>query len=296
MKACNTLSAIVVMVALVSVSILTMAQDNEKKSVNLSLSYTQVNQLAPMLKVNAKSKVGKKFEPVEGIEVAFFLGEASDVNRMGTVVTDRRGNGTFSLPSNFAVRADSMETMMFTGTSVSNKGYEASDASVEVSRARIRLTLAEQDSVRKIFAQVLAKQDGVWKVVPGADVKLFVKRLFSDLPVGDDIYVTDDNGNVSGDFQITIPGDPQGSIIVGAKLEDNDIYGTVIAAKTVKWGTPLPMDNSFNKRTLWATRNKTPVWLLIFPNLIIVSVWGFIVYLFVIIRRIRKIGMTQPTH
>ena len=59
----------------------------------------------------------------------------------------------------------------------------------------------------------------------------------------------------------------------------NEAYGSLVSTKTAKWGQPRVPDNSFAKRTLWATRDKTPLWLLIFPNLIIVTVWGIIFYL-----------------
>jgi hypothetical protein len=268
----------------------TSAQDPEKKTIKLGISYRAVNKMAPALLVTAKTKNGKKFEAVEYVEIIAFLGEPSDVNKLGSVVTDRKGTGYIAVPDGLLPVLDSLEMMSFTATSRASAGYEAGEASLEMSKARIELSLSEADSVRTIDATVMAFQEGAWKPLPEAEVKLFVKRLFSDLPVGDETYTTDADGKVTAEYTITLPGDPEGSIIVGAKLDDNDTYGTVIAAQSVKWGTPQAADNSFNKRTLWATRDKTPVWLLIFPNVIIATVWGFIFYLFYLIRKIRKIG------
>ena len=63
--------------------------------------------------------------------------------------------------------------------------------------------------------------------------------------------------------------------------------------KTVKWGLPTEVDNSFYKRTLWAARDKTPYWLLITPNVIIITVWGFIIYLLYLVQLIRKLGKDE---
>jgi hypothetical protein len=106
----------------------------------------------------------------------------------------------------------------------------------------------------------------------------------------EETYTTDESGHVSSEFSLTIPGDAQGDIVIGAKIDDHEVYGSLVATKTAKWGLPLVPDDSFSKRTLWATRDKTPLWLLIFPNLIILTVWGIIVYLVYQITRIVKIG------
>ncbi len=269
------------------------AQDTEKKSIKLGISYRAVNKMAPVLLVTAKTKNGKKFEAVEGLEIIAFSGAPADNNKLGSVITDRKGSGYIAMPDAMVPALDSLEAMSFTATSRESDRFESGEASMEVSKARIVLSLGEADSVRTIQATVLALQEGVWKPVPEAEVKLFVKRLFSDLSVGDETYTSDAEGKVTAEYNITLPGDPEGSIIVGAKLEDNDTYGTVIAAQAIAWGTPKAIDNSFEKRTLWATRDKTPVWLLIFPNVIIATVWGFIFYLFYLIRKIRKIGMAD---
>jgi hypothetical protein len=113
----------------------------------------------------------------------------------------------------------------------------------------------------------------------------------SDLKATDeDSYSTDKNGEVSAGFTLSLPGDAQGNIMIGAKIDDHEVYGNLVSSKIAKWGLPRVPDNSFAKRTLWSTRDKTPLWLLIFPNLIIISVWGIIFYLFYQIARIIKIG------
>ena len=99
---------------------------------------------------------------------------------------------------------------------------------------------------------------------------------------------------MSAEFGFDLPGDAQGDITIGAKIDEHEVYGSLMSTKAAKWGVPLDSDTSFAKsfakRTLWSTRDKTPIWLLVFPNLIIVSVWGIIFYLIYQIFRIIKLG------
>ena len=118
----------------------------------------------------------------------------------------------------------------------------------------------------------------------------------SDLKVSEEeTFSTDPQGEASTEFSLSVPGDTQGNITVGAKLDDHEAYGSLVSAKAVKWGVPRAPDTSFSKRTLWATRDKTPIWLLVFPNLIIVVVWGIIFYLICQIARIIKIGKANAS-
>ena len=146
-----------------------------------------------------------------------------------------------------------------------------------------------------IHAKVLAFQDTGWVAQPETEIKLVVRRLMSDLSATEEeTFTTDKNGEASAEFSLSIPGDAQGNIDIGAKIDDHEMYGSLVSTKAAKWGVPLNPDNSFAKtfarRTLWATRDKTPIWLLVFPNLIIVSVWGIIFFLIYQITRIIKLG------
>ncbi|MEK7199532.1 MAG: hypothetical protein AAB212_06395 [Bacteroidota bacterium] len=54
---------------------------------------------------------------------------------------------------------------------------------------------------------------------------------------------------------------------------------------------PFTPVNTFDERTLFATRDKAPLWLLFLAGSIVVSVWSVIIYLVRQIIKIRKIGM-----
>jgi hypothetical protein len=291
----NKVIKIVQVISILVVAMPILAQQESTKSaLRIDLSYYQVNDDLPVLKIQAKTKVGKKFEAVEGIAINVFFNEESSEGFMGQVKTSGKGIAALTLPAKFSEAWRSLSGFTFMATVTSNNQFEDTRTEIEISKARIELSLTEEDSVRTIAAKVMTLAEGEWIVVPDTDLKFVVKRLLSDLPIGDeDVYTTDEDGGASVEFSLNIPGDSRGNIFIGAKIEDNDVYGTIISTKEINWGTPLQQDSNFTKRTLWSTRDKTPWWLLIFPNLIIAGVWGTIFYLVYQLIRIWKLGQTQ---
>lgn len=263
----------------------------EKKVIRVSLIYNQINEGVPTLKASAKIKAGKRYEALDGVVINLFFMEEAPDGFIGSVKTNKEGTAWMALPEEITNKIKSLSQFKFIASVTSNDIFDDELTEILITKSRIELSLQEVDSVRTIEAKVLALKEGQWVSVPQTEVKLVVKRLFSDLPIGEDAYTTSDGGMVSTEFNMHIPGDEHGNLIIGAKIDDSDVYGTVATTKIIRWGVPRKVDTSFSKRTLFATRDKTPLWLLIFPNIIIATVWGFIFYSFYLIRRIRKIGL-----
>jgi hypothetical protein len=135
-------------------------------------------------------------------------------------------------------------------------------------------------------------KDALWIPVKGVDVILAVKRMDGDLLINETpTFTTDSTGKASGDFKRdSIPGDAKGNIIIVAKIVDNDTYGNLVVEKTVPWGNKFVYVSTFNKRTLFATRDKAPIWLLFIVYSIVIGVWGVLMYLVFNIFKIKKIG------
>ncbi len=293
MKRYNYLA--VCIAALCNIPLPGYAQPSEKSSVRLALTYNQLNYNLPILKASAKTKKGKKFEPVEGVEISFFFANETSRGFAGRIKTTSKGEASMVLPARFKHQFDSLSTCLFKATLTSNDQFEDASAEVEITKGKIELALIELDSTRTISAKVLIRNDTGWAAVPGVDVKLVVRRLLSDLSAGEELYTTGETGEASASYALTIPGDINGLVTFGAKIEDHDLLGNLTTTKTANWGIPLKPDNTFAKRTLFATRDKTPLWLLSFPNLLIAGVWGTIFYLLYQLIKIRKIGKTSST-
>ncbi len=269
--------------------------EKEKKTPRINLAYHQLNDDLPYLQVDVKTKNGRRFEPVEGVDINVFFGEETAGGFMGRTITNDKGIGVVNLDEKFSVQWDTLPSSTFIATLTANNEYEDASAEVEIAKSRIELTLETEDSVRTMKAKVMAQEDGNWIPVPETEIKFVVKRLLSNLQAGEEAsYYSDEEGTVMAEFTSKVPGDVDGNIILGAKFEDNELYGNRMVTKQVKWGVPLKVSDSFGKRTLWSTRSKTPYWLLIFPNLAIACVWGAIVYLIFLIIKIKKIGKANP--
>jgi hypothetical protein len=273
-----------------SIATLSAQEAKEKGRVIIDLSYHQRDAEMPLLRAYAKSKINKKYLPVKGAFINFFMGEETAAGYLGSAKTNRVGVSSLPVPARAKVALDSLNRFMFIATVTGSDLFETASTELEIAKARIELSLQEEDSIRTIKAKVFAKQDSDWVVVPETELKFVVIRQFSDLPISEDVYQTDENGEVTAEFTLSIPGSETGDIDLGVKIEDHEMYGNLLVTKVCNWGLPLKPDNSFAKRTLWATRDKTPLWLLIFPNLIIVGVWATIFFLIYQIVQIRKIG------
>lgn len=263
----------------------------QKEILRMDLSYHQQNDDLPVLKLSAKTKVDRRFEPVGGVGFNLFFDEESAAGFMGRVTTNDKGMLSLRMPARFGDRWRAAHQYTFIAALTGNEEFEDEAVELEITRARIDLVLEEKDSTRLIHAGLSAYADSGWVAIPDVEIRLVIRRSLSDLRAGDeDVYTTDENGGISSPFVLDIGGDPQGNIVMGAKIEDHELYGSVVATKTIPWGYPRVVNDSFGKRTLWATRDKTPLWLLIFPNLIIAGVWGVIFYLTFQIYRMYQLG------
>lgn len=265
----------------------------EKGTLLLDLTFHQTNDEMPVLKALTRTKIEKKFRPVKGVNVNFFIGEESQEGFLGRMRSNEDGVGLIEIPAQFKERLNSDSTYYFIATVTEDEKFEDASSEIEIVKAKIEVTYAENGEEKSVSGKLLALGDSGWAEVPAVEMKFVVDRYFLDLSITEDYLETDEFGEASSDFLITIPGDENGNINVGAKIEDHELYGSLTFTEPKQWGTPLIADDSFAERTLWATRDKTPVWLLAIANIIILSVWSVIFYLAYQLILIRRIGKAQ---
>lgn len=152
--------------------------------------------------------------------------------------------------------------------------------------AVIRLIFSQTDSSKTCTA--LVTSDSL--PVAGTEIHLYAKRYYSLLPVGK-VTATDEKGEAAIEFPTDLPGDKNGMIDLIAKIEGDEKYGDAETQSSVKWGG-IPHVESYNwgDRSLAASREKAPMFLVVVSNLIIVLIWGTLVYLVYLLYRIKKSG------
>jgi len=265
----------------------TFAQE-DKISPRINISFQRSDQNPAQILLNVRKRIEGRFLPMQGIAVNVSMVTEFDDLDLGTTNTDSNGLAQIEFTNNIMAQWDTLSEVEFIATIAESDSTTESEESLLISHARIRIS-AEDDH---LFSAVVEKRisQGEWEPVADVELKFFIKRYFGLLPVGDEFYTTDENGEIEMEFDSVIPGDAEGNILLGCLIDDNEEFGTISATISKKWGTAFFDDNAeFNRRTLWSTRDKTPYWLLIFPNLIILGVWGLIVYLVFQIIKIKKL-------
>lgn len=268
------------------------AQDSVASPVILSLQYFLPENKIPYIAVNTKKKEGRKFEPVKNILVNVYFNEVAENNLLGKIITAENGNGKIAFPESFKKIWDSLNEFKFVAESVPAKGEEPLTADLAVKKAILVIDTSSEDGVRTVTAQLKEKSGNEWRAVKEIEMKLGIKRLLSNLSVGDaETYASDSSGTASAEFKRdSIPGDEKANIILVAKVEENDTYGNLSVEKIVPWGKSYKPESNFWHRSLWSTGNRAPAWLLLMAFIIIAGVWGTLIYLIWQTIKIKKLG------
>lgn len=269
-----------------------MAQDTEEASVNLSLKYFLPENKAPFIKVITNKKTGRQFEAVKGVTVNVYLGEVAEDKLMGKVITAANGEGRVAFPSSLKASWDSLDIFTVMAESVPAAKEETLSAELTIKKAILILDTASEGGDRTVSAQLKEKRGNEWVAIPEIEIKLKIKRLLGNLTVGEEeIFTADENGIASSAFvKDAMPGDEKGNLILVAGVEDNDDYGNLLVEKTVPWGKPVKSTACVGQRTLWATGNRAPLWLIVLAFSITAAVWGTLFYLVRQMFKIRKMG------
>ena len=261
------------------------AQAQDKITPRIDIGYHQSDG-DRYLTVKVRKKVQKRFETIAEIPVEVSLDLPEGPLRLGGVITDAKGEARIAIAGSALLATDSLDEYSFSAA------IEGSDSIAETAESAVirasRVTIRTDDADKSIAVLLEAKNAGTWEPVAGAAVGVFIQRRFGRIAVGEDSYTTDESGKVQLNFDTEIPGDQKGMLTLEASIEDNDELGNISTTTTARWGVPLHPGNNFGKRTLWATRDKTPWWLLVFPNAMIAGVWGVIVYLIVSLFKIKR--------
>ena len=273
-------------------SIPARAQDSLAPSLRLGLSYYLSEVNTPYLGISTRIKEGKKFLPVKNIPVSIYYGPESDKRIVGKVVTSENGDAFLNIPVSFQPAWDSTSSFGFTAVSDSMDKYPRTIAELSVTKAKMTIDTGRDGEIRNILVTVFEQSGRNWLPVRDVELKIVVKRSLGDLPVSEEeSYTTDSLGQVTAEFKRDgINGNSKGEIFIAAKVEDNDRFGNLAVSKKINWGKPFTAVNNFGRRTLWATRDKAPLWLLFLAIFIITMVWGVIIYLTRQILKMRKMG------
>ena len=224
-----------------------------------------------------------------------YLDSNASSNLVATLTTNEKGQAKTFIPPSLQTAWEASPQHNFL---VFAKGEEETAVELEITKARIQIDTSSEEGAKSITVQVMKLDNSDWVPANEVEMKVGIQRLGGVLPGGEEeTYTTDSTGMVTVLLnKDSMPGDSKGNIQLVALVEDNDAIGNLSVVKTVPWGVSVtPNTDFFNKRSLWATRFKTPYWLLVLAYGIIISVWSTIIYLVFQIVRIKRLGTTSSS-
>jgi len=271
--------------------LLMMAQNAEKNSLSLGLKYFNNNNQMQYLVVQAKSKIDGKFQQIPNLSVSFYIAsETVKENLLGKAVTNEKGEASILIPHTAKAEWNKTKTPNFIVVSEATKKFDEAKGDVTITKAKIKIDTAEG---RVINAKVMELKDSIWVPVKGVDLTIGIKRLGDNLNVNEtQTYTTDSLGAVSAEFRReNLPGNAaNGQLTIVATITDNENYGNLTAEIPAVWGSTYTYHSNFERRTLFARRRHSPIWLELMAYGIIIAVWSVILYLMLQLKKIIKLG------
>lgn len=261
------------------------AQGSKKERVRISVNYINIIDGDDLLNIKTTARINKETVFVSGIELEVLTEEEESERILGTTNTNMNGEARFVIKDTDNLKPDSTHTFNLQLRFKGNDTFRKASKSITFKKATISTELVSKDSLNYVSATL--SDVGTDSVITGESMSVYVNRLFRPLRIGEEFNITDDNGTIFVNIDSDIPG-IDGILDIQVVLEEHDEYGTVKAQFQAPVGVPVVEETTFFKRTMWSSRDKTPLFLLIFPNLLILAMWGIIVYLFINLFKIAK--------
>lgn len=280
---CCKSSLLIFMVLFTFVGNNAYSQD-DKKSLSLAVQYLKVMNENSFLNITAKSKGKNGFEPCANINFTVYKVDTTGVIpdiKLGEIKTNTVGKAKFIIPSKFITPSASYKVKL-----ENNKIYEDTDQSVTVTDVNIIASIEKTDSVYTIKAHLVSAATN--KPIAEESLKAGLKRLFGNLSVGgEESYTTDEDGAILVPIEKGLTG-IKGKLNFQVIIFESEVYGTVIANIRTGFGVPIKDESSFDQRTMWSPPTKTPFFLLIIPNIILLGIWSTLLLLIINLFKIYK--------
>ncbi len=288
----NQLKNNVVFLALLGVFLLTTgfqklyAQDAEKNRVRLKANYVKIMDGEVYFDIKAGAKIDDQNVDVKNIELTVSNEFDDEEIELGTITTNMDGEGRFVLKNLNAIKPDSTDTYNVVISFQGNDAFKRASKTISFKDASIKANIITKDSVH--YIQATLKDVSTDSVLSDQLLNVQVQRLFRPLRIGKEFNSTDENGMILVPIEEGIPG-VDGILSFEVVLKESDDYGTVKGIVEAPLGVPIVEESTFDERTMWSPRNKTPLFLLILPNILTLGIWIIIVYLIINLFKIIKI-------
>lgn len=274
------------------------SEASEKNAPNLTIVYNNLNNQSRSITASLTKKAGKKWVPVVNVSIALYLNSTEANGLLGTLKTNEKGKAEFILSNaRFKHIKDSAGAYQFIAQLRNNSEFEDADAEIFIKESNLKITLSEDADIKTAkatFSELNNKME--WVPLKDADIRFYVQKTYSLLPLTEGNMKTDDAGEASIEIPAGIAGDENGNIAIVARLEENETFGAVKSTASKAWGTPVVFDNNENERNLWASRANAPLVLVIGVNAVLFGIWGVICYILFLLFKVKQLGNKIDQH
>lgn len=246
----------------------------DKKNMNLAVQYVKIMKEQSQLKIAAQFKGDNGFEPCKYIYFNIYktdtIDDAKSV-KIGKILTNSVGKATFTIPKKFVATSE-----VYSVKVENNKFFEDKEEASIIKDANIEASIEKGDSIYNIKARLT---DANNQPIVGESLEVGLKRLFGNMPIGEkESYDTDEDGTITVPIDAGLTGVDR-KLNFQIVLKESDVYGTVIYNQLAKSGVAIVDKSTFNQSTMWSPPTKTPLFLWIIPNTILISIWSILVFL-----------------
>ena len=158
------------------------AQDstNEKKELQLNITYYLPQNNVPYLLVTTKTKVERKFIGVKDLKVNVYLNSTSDSDLIQSFQSNATGEERIYIPPSFKRVWDAASSFTFIAVAAANKEFDETKGEVQVTKAKIEVDTSRTDETKNVTVTVKTLQKGEWIPTKDVEIKIVGESLFND--------------------------------------------------------------------------------------------------------------------
>jgi hypothetical protein len=264
--------------------------EGKKERTRMKLYYAKLTDGVKKITIGITAGSGKNMHGVANAEVALNAISGDTTLELARLQTDTTGSVELFVEPGYKFPVNEEGRTYLEAVYEGSDAYRAVSNEIEFEDLDFTLSFEEEDSIK--YLKVVASKrdvDGNSAPVEGLEIMVGVERLFSVLPL--EKIETDESGEAVLEFPNDIPGDSTGMITVQARIEDDEMYGTVEKAADVQWGTPVSYVVEPLPRQLYS--DEAPLWMVIAVFVILIGAWY---HFFLSVYKLKKMRDSSISH
>lgn len=242
----------------------------KKERVRMKMYYSKTSQGDRKIDIALTAGSGKSMHGVKEGEVVLTSLVADSTITLATITTDTIGTVSLYFAEDYVLPTNEDGITILEAIYEGNDEYRSASNDLEIMDLDLKISFEVEDSVKYLEVEA-SRLDAEGNIVPveELDVIIGVQRLYSVL-VLDDVE-TDEDGLGVMEFPNDIPGDAEGNIIIVAKVDESDDFGTVEVKSEVDWGTGVSFEVEPLPRQLFT--DEAPLWMIASVFIILLGAW-----------------------